>query len=279
MAGKRKNPIWRQVFLRALSRTGNVRASAAEAGVNTETAYGHRARDPGFAAKWEAALARGKAVAARAKARRAKGAGELVLRRSKNGDQMVRAAAGRWCARTEEVFFAELERTGCVEAAAAAAGISTNALYYRRRQYPEFAEKWDRVVATAKQQIPDMLAAATIASLRPEPAGPAGRGKRRGRGGLPKVDIDQAIRIAAMQDKAGEAGGRRRGGIGRERQEVSDEELLEALERQLDALGRRLRKEQARQGWVETEEGHWIPPGWVRSDAGPEAPGAVASGD
>jgi len=132
MAGKRKSPLWRKVFLRALARTGNARASAVEAGVDVGTAYDHRIKDPGFAKQWAAALARFKAIAAR-KPRplhhRASRGGppprsgeELVLRRTKHGDKLVRAAPGRWCARVEESFFDGLELTGCVRTAAAAAG-------------------------------------------------------------------------------------------------------------------------------------------------------------
>ena len=94
----------------------------------------------------------------------------MGLRRTKHGAKMVKAAAGRWCAETEERFFASLGRTGCVRAAARAAGISTNALYKRREAYPEFAERWDRVEAEAAQKLPELLRAASIASLDPEAA-------------------------------------------------------------------------------------------------------------
>ena len=165
MAGKRKTPLWRQTFLRALARTGNVRAAAFEAGVDKVTAYNHRRKDAGFAGKWEGALAKAKAHAAKAPRplhHRALRGGpqvlgrpvprtglglpgaihpntrsgeEYVLRRTRHGDKLVRAAAGRWSRRVEESFFEGLELTGCVRGAAAAAGISTNALYERRKHY------------------------------------------------------------------------------------------------------------------------------------------------
>lgn len=264
MAARSKPQIWRNVFLRALARTGNVRAAAVEAGVNSETAYNHRAKDPAFAKAWAAAAAKGKAAAARAaaKARRAGRAGELVLRRTKHGDQLVRAGVGRWSRRAEDVFFAALERTACVRRAAAACGFSTNALYARRGAYPEFAGKWDRVLAAGKAQIPDLLAAAAIASLDPEVAA----APQRGLGRLPKVNVDQAIRIGAMEEK--KRGQRGRGGG---TPEVSDEELTAALLKQLDALNRRLRKERGAEGWTETDGGLMIPPGWVRDASDGEA--------
>lgn len=59
MAKRSKAPLWRSPFLRALARTGNVRVSACEAGVDPGTAYDHRIKDGGFAAKWRAAEAAG----------------------------------------------------------------------------------------------------------------------------------------------------------------------------------------------------------------------------
>ena len=44
------------VFLDALARTANVRGASREAGVASRTAYSRRAADPGFAARWDAAL-------------------------------------------------------------------------------------------------------------------------------------------------------------------------------------------------------------------------------
>ncbi len=190
MAGKRKIPLWRQTFLRALARTGNVRASAFEAGVDKVTAYNHRRKDAAFAGKWVAALRRcsGQAVAkanppsrkaSADKGGRSKG-GEMVLRRTRHGDQLVRAAAGRWSGRVEESFLAGLELTGCVRGAAAAAGISTAALYERRKHYPEFAARWDEVAGRAGQELPALLGAAARESLSRPPEAP-GREEARAR--------------------------------------------------------------------------------------------------
>jgi hypothetical protein len=261
MAARPRPQIWRKVFLRALARTGNVRAAAADAGVNTETAYNHRAKDPAFGKAWAAAAAKGKTAAAKDKARRASGAGELVLRRTRLGDQLVRVGAGRWSRRAEDVFFAALERTACVREAAAACGFSTNALYARRGAYPEFAVKWARVLAAAKAQIPDLLAAATLASLDPEAA------PRRGLGRLPKVNVDQAIRISAMEEKKRERRGRSPHDpeAWRREEAARKAELTRALNKLLDAAERRLAKGRLAEGWTETEDGLMIPPGWVRA--------------
>lgn len=259
--GKRKTAAAWRVFLRGLARTGNARGAAAEAGMDVGTAYDRRIKDAGFAARWEAALRRcsGQALAkARPPSRTAmadKGR-ELVLRRTKHGDKLVRAAPGRWCSRVEETFFDGLERTGCVRAAAAAAGISTNALYARRKAYPEFAERWDEIEARASQQLPALLRTAAVASLGPD-ADAQGDGKRRGRGRLPRVNVDQAIRISQIKAPGAGAHARDR----HSNQRASEAELTAAILKKLDILSKR----QIAAGWTETEEGHMIPPGWVRA--------------
>jgi hypothetical protein len=256
MAKRPNVTIWRRTFLRALARTGNVRVSAAEAGVDAGTAYDHRSKDPAFAAKWAAALVRAKGRPPSRKASAGKGE-ELVLRRTKRGDQMIRAAPGRWCAQAEGLFLEALMETACVRSAALACGFSATALYQRREAYPEFAETWDRVLGQAKARIPDMLAAATIASLDPDAS------TRRVRRGLPRVNVDQAIRISAIEQKRAAAPARR----GIRPRVATNEEVREALLKRLKAFGERMEKEQREErlaeGWSRTEDGHLIPPGWI----------------
>jgi hypothetical protein len=274
MAGKKKNPQWRKVFLRAVARTGNARASAVEAGIDVATAYNHRIKDPAFWRQWASALATFRARPAGRGGKPGK-AGEMVLRRTKHGDKLVRAAPGRWCARVEESFFDGLELTGCVRTAAAAAGISTKALYARRKVYPEFAERWDEVAARAALQLPALLHTAAVVSLGPEPSTGSGRGPRRGRGRLPRVSVDQAIRISRIKGPG--AGDGRRGGIGPDRRAASREELEQELTKLLGMLKRRNRKTRLAQGWTEAGEDVWIPPGWVFIGPGKAGAGAEAS--
>jgi len=61
MTKGRKQPRWTIPFLRALERTGNVRASAEEAGVDHTTAYNRRKAHSDFAAAWAEALEKGRA--------------------------------------------------------------------------------------------------------------------------------------------------------------------------------------------------------------------------
>jgi hypothetical protein len=228
MAKRKTAKEWWE-FLRALARTGNVRAAAAAAGMDVGTAYDRRIKDEGFAARFDAARAKGKAAAAAGKARLKKAAGhELVLRRSKHGDKLVRASPDRWSAKVEATFLAELRRTGCVRWAAAACGLSRNALYYRRKTYPDFAERWAAAEAAAKARIPALLTAATIASLDPEVEGED----------LPRVNVDQAIAIARLKCGDGRAG--RRGA----RPEPSIEAVRDEVLQRLAAIRRHRGKEQ-----------------------------------
>ncbi len=262
MAGRKKAPMWRQAFLRALKRTGNVRASAVEAGVDAGTAYDHRAKDAGFREGWAGALQAFKAVgrgkgAPRLRSGRTVGREELVLRRTKHGDRLVRAAAGRWCARVEERFLDGLEQTGCVRTAARAAGISTAALYERRDHYPEFRTRWDERVARFGEQLPGLLNAAAVRGLSPQPEG----AKRRGRARLPAMNMDQSIRLLAINQNAKARGG----GRGGERPpEPSREALIEALTALYDMVDRRVGKQRLADGWTDAGNGVWVPPGWVR---------------
>ncbi|HEV2818557.1 MAG TPA: hypothetical protein VGW40_15210 [Allosphingosinicella sp.] len=227
MAQRKTAGQW-QTFRRWLARTGNARLAARQAGMNVGTAYDRRAVDDAFAAKWAAALAEAKANPPSRKASADKGPG-LVVRKTKRGDQLVAAAPGRWSARREAVFFAELRRTGNVRRAAAACGLSTSALYYRRNRYPDFAAGWARMLEEARQRIPELLDAAAIASLDPEAADPD----------LPPVDVKDAIAICRMRGWGASPSpgpGGRRGRI--VRPEPTIEEVRDEILRRLAAIRR-----------------------------------------
>ena len=234
----KKLPLrWRGVFLRALARTGNVRASAARAGVDPGTAYDLRITDAAFKGKWEAALGEFKSRPSPLPSPAGgRGGSELIRRRTKAGEvQKVRTAVGRWDAETEAAFLAGLRETGCVRAAADAAGLSTTSFYNRRANYPEFAERWEAMIEESKTRVPELLNAATIASLDP---GVPKRGRR-----LPKVNVDQAIRISQMNLRAAAAA---TGGRGARLPRVAtNAEVREALVKRLAAFRERIRARHA----------------------------------
>ena len=209
-------------FLKALRRSGNIRLAAHEAGMDAGTVYDRRIKDPAFAARLKAALAAGKANAAAGKARRATSNAPLVARKTRHGTQLVRAAPGRWSDEVEAAFRATLRLTGCVRAAARACGLSTNALYERRGNYPGFAAAWAEDEAVARERVPALLSAAAIASLDPEIEDRA----------LPKVDVDQAIAIARLKCGGGAAGRRGRW----IRKEPTSEEVRDEVLRRIAAI-------------------------------------------
>ena len=238
---------WRGVFLRALGRSGNARASAFAAGVDPGTAYDHRIKDAGFRGKWDAALEKFKSrPSPRPRSRppdgirpaSGRGSPELIPRRTKAGEvQMVKAAEGRWNSETEAAFLAGLRETGCVRAAADAAGLSTTAFYNHRANYPEFAERWEEMIAESKTRLPELLNAASIASMDP---GVPRRGRR-----LPKVNVDQAIRISQMNLRAAAAAKNGRGRGARLPRVATNAEVREALVKRLAAFRQRIRARQA----------------------------------
>jgi hypothetical protein len=195
----------------------------------------------------------------------------LVLRRSKDGDKMGRAAAGRWSARIEAGFLDGLEACGCVRTAAAAAGVSTATLYNRRGNYPEFAARWDEAKARARTHLPDLLNAAALESLGAPPEG----AKRRGRTRLPPVSVDQGIRIVQMNANAAAKarGPARRGGISsrEERPEPTREELVETFTRLMGMMKRRRERQRLKEGWTRLDNGLWLPPGWTAQGPPPDA--------
>lgn len=235
MAQARKKGAWRGPFLRELRRTGNARAAARKAGIDDTTAYAARRRDARFAGQWAAAAAAGRAAAGKRPApKRAPREGvELVLRRGRKGDQLVKAGAGRWSARIERIVLTTLIQTGCLQRAADACGLSAEALYNRRRRYPEFAALWDAALREAEPRVPQMLTAAAIAGLDPGAAGLD----------VPKADIDQAIAICRMRGWGmADRPGRAKPPI---RVEPSIEEVREEVERRLAAL----RRSREADGW------------------------------
>ena len=205
--GRRAAPHWQRRFLQRLRRTGNVRVAAHGAGVDHSTAYTHRRRDARFAGRWTRAAGGGGAApeapapggeredgAAVQDARQEPprpGGEALVARRSKkHGMQMVRAAEGRFSAKRRDVFLAALRATGCVRRAAAAAQLSTTALYYRRKHYPDFAAEWARAEEDAKAQLHGFVVSAGLAAFDPDGPGDAD---------VPKVTVSEAIAILRLK--------------------------------------------------------------------------------
>lgn len=235
-------PAWRSVFLRELARTGSVAAAADRAGIDRSSAYQLRRRNPAFAASWDraqtAAVERigadaGEGGASRA-ARGDRGAlrlrGHETIRASRAGRPcIVRAGPGRWSRAAEQAFLGELCASASVSAAAAAAGVSPQAAYARRRQWPAFAQAWDEAKAEGYERLELLLIHGATNMLDPPPI-PTGTEP-------PPMSYDHALRVMALRGPAGGHPGKGRGHAWRASEPDIEDVRAEVL-RKLAALER-----------------------------------------
>jgi hypothetical protein len=268
LAGK-----WRKRFLSTMARTANAGLSAQMAGVDKTTAFALRKRDPGFAAAWVRARDWGRARV-KAEGRPVFGCGRprgdkrgetldprpLKVRRCREGGtETVRCGEGRQSPQSDQIFFANLAAGHGVRRSAAMAGFSTTALYNRRMIDPQFAARWalarDQCVARNDMLLIDCVPR----TLDPEISEAAEH--------LPRPTISEAIQIQRLYRPREEGGGGVWGrGVrrGRGLPDRSGEEAIESILAKVEAIERHAEPAKLAQGWTKDEEGHWIPPGWVR---------------
>jgi hypothetical protein len=200
-------PLWRRAFLCALGRTANVTSAAKHAGIDPSSAYQHRKRHPHFATLWDQAVADARAamadgripeasVATKAGRKNDKAACKPgVVRSSKTGHTCVIAPGeGRWNDEVEAQFFDHLAATGNVKASARAIGMSTVALYQRRKLWPAFDALWADTLQLAVNRLDMQLITAASNMLDP-PETPVAED-------MEPVSVDQAIRIVQLHHKA-----------------------------------------------------------------------------
>jgi hypothetical protein len=269
--------------LRVLERTGNVRASAEDAGIDHSTAYARRRAHAGFAADWDGALAAHAAKVEEEKAEEleAIAANGVSLGRPSTiapsgngppprdelgedliggGSQLKRAGHDRWGPRKEKAFFDELAATANVKRAAKAAGVSPNAVYQRRMRDAHFKAKWAAVLETGRASIEMHLVEAANRSFEPE---------ELDTGDVPpKVSVAEAIRIVQVHGSKAQRGELPSTLAERAASMTSDEveELRERIMRKLERLKERDRSAQRAEGWS-YDEAHdqMVPPGWFRA--------------
>ena len=194
MASRTTPPQWRRAFLRALAVTANVTLSARRAGIDKSTAYQSRKAYPLFDRLWTKALADGRAAIAAGRVPQEAADIDprpLSIRSSKSGRVCVMATGeNRWNAEVEAEFFAALAATGNVKAAARTIGMSSTALYNRRKLWPAFDARWDEVVLLASQRLALQLLTSASNTLDPVESE------------IPDFDmsVDQAIRVAQLYE-------------------------------------------------------------------------------
>jgi len=245
MTGSETVPSWRRKFLRELARSGSVAMAAERAGIDRTSAYQLRKRNAVFATSWERAQAAARealscavgeervstspdmdevgAEMGRERRARIRLRGDECVRASKDGRLcIVRAGPGRWSADAERVFLEELTASANVKAAARAAGVSTVAVYNRRKNWPDFAAAWREALAEGYARIETLLVGAATVALDPEPDPSTRDG--------PELTVEQARNLPRLP-RAGQHGGRPQRYAWREREPDIEEVRAEILRR------------------------------------------------
>jgi hypothetical protein len=119
----RPAPAWAEPFIASLSRHGNARQAAREAGTNHHSPHHRRRTNQAFAEQWDQALA---CVRAAREAAR----------------QPQSPVTGRPARNWPDRFFAQLAATSNIAASAASANVTVDAVYKRKRSDPRFAARW-----------------------------------------------------------------------------------------------------------------------------------------
>ena len=167
----------------------------------------------------------------------------------------------------EKAFFDELAATANVKRAAAAAGVSANAVYARRMKHPHFKAKWAAVLETGRASIEMHLVEAANRTFDPDEIDIAET--------EPKVSVAEAIRIVQLH------------GTAKQQEELPDPfaeqaaamtedevaELREKLVRKLRRMRDRDMPDMIAEGWWFDEEfDQMVPPGWMREGDGRLSP-------
>ena len=167
--GSRSHALENAAFLRHLRRTGNVHEAARALDAARSRFTKRRARDPAFAARWDAALALANATLrqhatlgshATPSAHAAPGA---PRRPNTNPPHATPTASGRFQIRrrpttaitpaAEQAFLAALAATANVRLAAKAAGFAHSSFYIRKRTHPAFAREWRLALARGFERV------------------------------------------------------------------------------------------------------------------------------
>jgi hypothetical protein len=234
MARRTAAPAWRRAFLRELARSGSVALAAQAVGIDRSSAYQARKGNAAFATSWERALERARETLspeADAGERPPRLRDDEVVRASRAGKPCILLAGeGRWCARSERDFLATLGATANVKAAARAAGVSTVAVYKRRRKWPAFRAAWDEAKEEGYVRIEMLLIDAATNTLDPAAAAQS----READEAPPEMTVEQAMKL--WFHRAGRDGARGGRGFGWRLRPTDIEEVRAELLRKVAAL-------------------------------------------
>lgn len=143
----------RESYLGNLRRTGNHAAAAREAGISPAAARRYRNRTPDYEALCATA---GREAQARLADAEGPEDGDLdpafeSIRRGADGRLKIQARGKRrWSKAKEDRFFAVLRECGNIAASARSAGVSREAVWKRRREWPAFARRMEQALDEAE---------------------------------------------------------------------------------------------------------------------------------
>ncbi|HET7577291.1 MAG TPA: hypothetical protein VFK19_12110 [Sphingomicrobium sp.] len=292
-------PRWVAPFLRALERTGKVRAAALDAGVDFSTAYARRRAHGEFAAAWAAALERARVAKGRAreaelaetvervgKGRVAAPLGPLAFAPSPSqafglGPSLSREGRG---VNGEEELVLRPSATGAPKLVKASAGrwgrkrqeayLAGLAATGNHRRASTAAGISYEAVLRRRRNDPALEAACKAAIAHCRARAPEFLASAMvatfdpeslpddGVNPLPKVSIADAIRIAEMKGPRGAGGAD--GAAAIEAYDVG--EVRQRLETKMRVLGLVEERDRAADGWTRAG-GEWVPPGWAETVA------------
>lgn len=250
---KKFSPARREAFFRALGETGNQTIAAERARVSRSWVCLHRAEDPDFRAKMDAAIAEAKVRLREgggmtpAAGWRSLGGEELVVRGS-NGRrvQIARARLKQWTPRVEARFLATLAATCNVKASCAAVGLSAASAYAHARRAPGFIERWRAAVEEGYFRIEAELLGRTQELL----ARPAQEDRQDAPEPAP-LTVDQAFQLLHMHKHKVHGIGER---VGRRPRKDGLPDALRVLLRNMDRIERRNRRAAEREAGRQRSE-------------------------
>lgn len=237
---RKTSPARIAAFFRALEETGNQTIAAEAARVSRSWMSLHRATDPDFRARMEAAIAAAKARL-RAQATglwppakwRAQAGEELVVRGTRGErTQIARARLKQWTPRTEARFLAALAACCNVAAACRAAGMSQAAAYQHYRRWPDFAARWDAALEEGYVRLEMALfenAGRAFEAVDYPPDMP-----------IEPMSVDQALSLLKAHQAQVHKIGKRQGRPATYRRTA--EEVFDSIARKLERVERRLRE-------------------------------------
>lgn len=217
----RRQALENRAFLAALARTGNARLAARQLGVHRATFTKRRAKDPAFAAEWDAALAFAHAALNdpppfTGEGDRPQGGGggpPYARRRRPSPDpalepRVVRLANGRLQLRApprgaprigqaaRQAFLAALSATANVRLSARAAGFAHSSFYRLRDHDPAFAREMRMALETGY----DRIEMALLESFDPE-SFRDDAWRRNDPPAVPQMTAQQAIHLLYLHHK------------------------------------------------------------------------------